>query len=252
MCTLAVYYQSFTAFPLVVAANRDEYIDRPAAEPERLLDEPAAMGGRDLLAGGTWLGLNAAGLVAALLNRRSQRTPDKRKRSRGLLCLDALRCQSVEDTLATISGTDPCAYNPFNLLVATVRSAAVVSNDGTRINVAMLSPGLHLLSSLDVDDPACPRIAGSFERFEAAGRSFAATGDLTRFRIRLREILSDHTRMMDAGNQGPLSSLCIHAGPYGTRSSTMIFCPLERGEYLYFHAPGPPCRTDYLSIQLPF
>ena len=76
--------------PLVVAANRDEYLDRPAEGPAlRQLASGRVLASRDARAGGTWLGLSETGLFAALTNRPCPE-PDPQRRSRGLLVHDAL------------------------------------------------------------------------------------------------------------------------------------------------------------------
>src|ERR1051325_8751411 len=85
VCTLAAFVQVFPAWPLVVAANRDELLARPATAPLPLRAEPRrAVGGHDLPAGGTWLGVTETGLVAGILNRRTSTPPDPSCRSRGL------------------------------------------------------------------------------------------------------------------------------------------------------------------------
>ena len=91
MCTLAIYFQATTIreFPVVIAANRDEFLDRPAGEPTTLLEKPHVVGGKDLKAGGTWLGISEYGIVAGLLNRRAGNGGNPDARSRGWLCLDA-------------------------------------------------------------------------------------------------------------------------------------------------------------------
>ena len=86
MCTLAIYFRMLPDYPLVVAANRDEQYDRPSAPPQRLDTVPTIIAGRDLRAGGTWLGINRHGLLAAMLNRRiNGGLPAPDARSRGLL-----------------------------------------------------------------------------------------------------------------------------------------------------------------------
>ena len=91
MCTLIVLHRCVPGSPLVIAANRDEYLDRPATPPALREDLGAGRVAApvDERAGGTWLGLNAAGLFAAITNRPTRR-PDPTRRSRGLLVLDAL------------------------------------------------------------------------------------------------------------------------------------------------------------------
>src|SRR5206468_7634998 len=101
VCTLAAFVRVFPTHPLVVAANRDEYLARPATAPLLLRDAaPRAFGGRDLTAGGTWLGVGEAGLVAGMLNRRGATAPDPACRSRGQLCLDLLGCATAADAAA--------------------------------------------------------------------------------------------------------------------------------------------------------
>src|SRR5258706_13330667 len=70
VCTLALYFHCFASYPVIVAANRDEHYDRPTAPPALLNDEPAMIAGKDLRAGGTWLGVNEYGLAVGILNRR--------------------------------------------------------------------------------------------------------------------------------------------------------------------------------------
>ena len=92
MCVLAMLVAYNTGSPLIVAANRDEFYDRPAEEPQAL--EPGVVGGRDLRGGGTWLGINRRGLFVAITNRAApERTPDSW--SRGLLAREALRCREL-------------------------------------------------------------------------------------------------------------------------------------------------------------
>src|ERR1700693_3210884 len=91
MCTLAIYFRATRDCPVVIAANRDEFLERPAGDPTTLLENPHVVGGKDLNAGGTWLGISEHGIVAGLLNRRAENGGNPDARSRGLLCLDALR-----------------------------------------------------------------------------------------------------------------------------------------------------------------
>jgi uncharacterized protein with NRDE domain len=97
MCTLAIFYNVFDGYPLLVAANRDERYDRPAMPPALIAADPKILAGKDLSAGGTWLGVNEYGLLVGILNRRLNREVSARLqvRSRGLLCLDLLRLRSA-------------------------------------------------------------------------------------------------------------------------------------------------------------
>ena len=250
MCTLATFVDVFPDWPLVVAANRDEFLARPATPPELLRAEPPrAFGGRDLTAGGTWLGIAETGVVAGLLNRRSAVPADAACRSRGVLCLEALARGDAASAAAFAAGEPARRYNAFNLLVADRRAAFVVSQPaGESPHAVRLERGLHVLTNLDVNDPTCPRIAASHRRFAAAGEVFASDGDVEVFVGRLRAVLADHATALDPRGPG---SLCVHAGPYGTRSSSVLLVGAGGGSR-YFHANGAPCTTALEPVALPF
>src|ERR1043165_2884464 len=95
MCTLALYFRQFENYPLVIAANRDEHCSRAAAGPQIWPTNPRIVAGKDLVAGGTWLGVNARGIAAGIVNRRVSIDAAASPRSRGLLCLDMLDRKST-------------------------------------------------------------------------------------------------------------------------------------------------------------
>jgi len=231
----------------VVAANRDEFLERPTAPPRILSDDPWVVAGQDLEAGGTWLGLNQAGLVVGLLNRRTSTGPDPSRSSRGLLCLRALQCRSVAEAEELLGGERGDAYNPFTLLVAARERAVVGLPDGAAVRVQPLPRGVHLFTNLEVNDPTCPRIAKSHRLFEAVSiDETVGKGELEG----LRAILADHSTQLDPRSPEDDNSLCIHAGPYGTRSSAVIAVDAaNRGRF--WHCEGPPCRGEHTPVALP-
>ena len=250
MCTLAIYFQASEEFPLIVAANRDEFYDRPSAAPTTVSRSPWVVAGRDLVAGGTWLGVNAHGLAAGILNRRSDRRPDPSLLSRGALCMDALRLPAVDEAVGSICTHSASDYNPFNLLVASPSAAVLVGNLSGTMRQTTLSPGLHVLTNLDLDDMECPRIAKSFGMFESTLRHVRC-GDLEGVLADLRTILSDHSTPLDPRTQGPPNNLCVHLDHFGTRSSTIVAYSKRAGAFRMWHADGPPCRTAFDEILLP-
>jgi uncharacterized protein with NRDE domain len=250
MCTLAIYFRATREWPVVIAANRDELLERPAADPTTLLDSPHVVGGRDLKAGGTWLGINEYGLVAGLLNRRSDAAPNPDARSRGLLCLDALKFATAADAAAFTRAQRGADYNPFNLLIASRDAAYVAHNRAGTIELLELAPGMHLLTNLDLDDFECPRISRAFRHFGELGECDDFRRDPVRARARLIALLSDHMTQLDARTGRP-NSLCLHLEGYGTRSSSLIFVGAEPGRIEHFFAPGPPCRTEYVRAAVP-
>src|SRR5688572_9665433 len=118
MCWLAVLFQVNAHYPLIVAANREEFRTRPSLTPFPWAESPTIWAGRDELAGGTWLGVNATGLLAAVTNRPAA-SRDANRRSRGLLCLDTLRCDSPRSARSFfVAEFSRRRFNPFNLLCA--------------------------------------------------------------------------------------------------------------------------------------
>ncbi len=249
MCTLAIYFQVSKEFPLVIAANRDEFLDRPALPPRVLADDPCIVGGQDIQAGGTWLGVNSHHVVAGLLNRRSSQALDSRRRSRGLLCMEALRARTPAAAAQEICSGPGTAYNPFNLLLASPDQACVVGNFTGHMLRTTLTPGLHLLTNLELNDTECPRIAKSVGFFEAAA-PLLNPKQLPEFLGAMKTVLSDHSTPLDPRSQGPPNNLCVHLDGYGTRSSTVIVYSAAEARMRMWFANGPPCRTDYAEVVL--
>ena len=251
MCTLAVWGRVFADAPVIVAANRDEFLARPSTPPAVLRsDPPRAFGGRDTQAGGTWLGVGETGLVVAMLNRRTTAPPDSACRSRGQLCVELLACGTATAAAALVERQPAGRYNPFNAVIADATATFVASQPpGDPPRLFPLERGLHLVTNLDVNDPTCPRIAGSRARFDAAAGPFGHDGNVPALVERLQAVLGDHATPMDPRDS---ESLCVHRGPYGTRSSSVIVVGGDGRPRHYFHAEGPPCRTPLAEVALPF
>jgi uncharacterized protein with NRDE domain len=250
VCTLAVFLQTNHELPLVVAANRDEFFDRPALGPARLGDDPWIVGGRDCVAGGTWLGVNAHGLIAGILNRRSRLPPDPARRSRGLLCLEMLQHASVDTAAQAVCSEPADRYNPFNLLIASPNGARVVGNASGHMVATALTPGLHLLTNLELNDAECPRIAKSYALFDAV-RAHLKPARLDDLLAELRRILSDHSTPLDPRGDGPPNNLCVHTERFGTRSSSLLVYLRQEGRFRMWHASGPPCTQRHEEVPLP-
>jgi uncharacterized protein with NRDE domain len=244
MCTLAVYVQQFPDFPLVLAANRDEFFARPASAPVVLASTPRIVGGRDLQAGGTWLAISEHAVAAALLNRRTSEPPIDGKRSRGTLVVDALAARSADDAAHLLAHVDARAYNAFTMLVAGARTAVVVQNRVDGMHLTPLDPGVHVLGNLDVIDPVSPKVSRAHERFARAGDAFRADHDGTAFRDALRAILADHSIAADPRLPDALGALCVHSDTFGTRCSSLVFLD-ALGHWHHWFADGPPCRAAY-------
>jgi len=235
---------------VVIAANRDEFLDRPASPPIVIAHNPEVVAGKDLKAGGTWLGLNSHGLIAGLLNRRSDLSDAVALRSRGLLCLDALGFARAADAADYVARQNGANYNFFNLLIAARDRAFVAYNRKGEIELTELDPGLHLLTNLDVDDFECPKISSAYDHFAALAHQAGRAPESPVLRAELAHLLADHSTQLDPRSGRP-NALCLHLGGYGTRSASMIFLGAKLGQFEHFFADGPPCRTEFKPALIP-
>lgn len=226
MCTLAVAFRTDRRWPLLVAANRDERLGRPSEgwavrEPAR---GPRLLAPRDLAAGGTWIGLSAAGLFAAVTNQHLPGGADPSRRSRGELVGRALAHPTAAAARAALLGADASAYNPFHLVVADPEAAFLWRWDGERAALDDLAPGLHVVTEEAAEDRG-PR-----------GELVRARWPLDPAPDRLRELLALH---------GPgREATCIHLDPiYGTRSATVLRRAAALAASELFVAEGRPCSA---------
>ncbi len=234
MCTLIVFHRCFADAEFVVAANRDEYHDRPAEPPAlRSWGGRTVLSPRDARAGGTWLGTNDAGLFAALTNRPTP-TPDAARRSRGLLVTDALAAASAAQAAAILATLPPASYNPFNLFVCD-RQDAFVAVYEEKIELQRVSAGPHVIGNGDPDSRRLPKVARLLDEAEAIARG--SSDDAL-------EAL-ERTCATHLGGARPLEDTCIHAGPYGTRSSALLRRGARPEQDVFRFSSGPPCTHRY-------
>ncbi len=170
MCSVILLRRPDHAWPLLVAANRDEMLTRPWLPPDRHWpDRPEIVAGLDRTGGGTWFGLNRHGVMATLLNRTGTLGAAPGKRSRGELVLDALDYPDAVVAAEALADLDPQAYRPFNLIVADNRDAYWLAHRGDgRITRAAIPEGLSLIAAEDLNDPKSARIARYRPEFLAA------------------------------------------------------------------------------------
>src|SRR6516165_1978614 len=131
MCTLVILRRPEHRWPMLIGANRDEMIDRPWRAPGRhWADRPEVVAGLDLLAGGSWLGINDWGVAAAVLNREGSLGPMPGRRSRGELVLEALDHADAAAAAGALADLDPASYRSFNLIVADDRDGFWLCHGG--------------------------------------------------------------------------------------------------------------------------
>ncbi|TAN57837.1 MAG: hypothetical protein EPN20_17025 [Magnetospirillum sp.] len=252
MCTLVLLRRPGAPWPLILAANRDEMADRPARPPGRWWeDRPEVVAGQDILAGGSWLGTNDTGVVAAILNRVGTLGPQPGKRSRGELVLEALDHTDADTAAEALSSLEASSYRPFNMVVADNRDAFWLRADGRTITALSIAPGLHMLSALELDDRASPRIDAYMARFQALAiprpdPDAPGGGDWSGW----PELLGDTGRDGPDGEEAP--SMCFtRATGFGTVSSSLIALPApELGPLppVWRFAAGRPDRTPYDAV----
>lgn len=169
MCTVILLRRPGHAWPLLLAANRDEKLDRGWDAPARHWpDRPGVVGGRDRTGGGTWMALRG-GVVAAVLNRPGSLGPAPGKRSRGELPLMALEAGTAAEAAARITALDAGAWRPFNMVVADADNAVFLRGLGQgRPQALDLPAGISMVTAHDPNDLASPRIARHLPRFHAA------------------------------------------------------------------------------------
>src|SRR4029450_3888085 len=165
MCWIAVFFRVTPHNPVIVAANREESRRRPSQAPLRWASEPPIWAGRDEPGGGTWLGVNSSGLLAAVTNRPGNNDNVTRP-SRGLLCLGSLRCDSPRSARSFfVDELSARTYNPFNLLCVSPIEGWVGTRQG---DIRELAPGLHILSNYgDIDDDRIPVVREARRRVES-------------------------------------------------------------------------------------
>jgi len=165
MCLIVLAWQRHPDYPLVVASNRDEFLNRPAAPAHWWPDAPDLLAGRDLEAGGTWMGLSRSGRFAALTNYRDPSRHLAGAPSRGALVRSALQDEADAETVLRQLAKDSAAYAAFNLLVGDGRTLGVL--ESTTGAVKMLEPGIYGLSNHLLDTP-WPKLRLARSRLEHA------------------------------------------------------------------------------------
>lgn len=227
MCSIILATRLFAGTPIVVGANREERWDRPARPPAHLDATPPVFAPRDVEAGGTWIGTNAAGLLAAITNRPADLAGE---RSRGLLLRDVLANTACDDALGTVQ-TELAAgsYAGFNLVVATSQAAALVEWDGSLARTS-LAPGLHVVVNRGHHETVAKAATIRARLQRSAMDGADAMTD------RLMTVLRDHA-----------NRVCVHDERGGTRSSSIVQVDRDRS-VLWRYANGPPCEHEYRPV----
>jgi uncharacterized protein with NRDE domain len=237
MCTVILLIRPGHQWPLVLAANRDEMLERAWDPPGGYWpDLPGVVAGRDRTAGGTWMGVNGANVAVAVLNRPGSLGPAAGKRSRGELPLRALEHASASDAVATICRADAGCWRSFNLVIADRSEAFFIRGLGHgQPEATRLTPGLHMITAHDPDDRESPRVARHLDRFREAEPPNPGNWGVW------QAILADRT-----GNSGEQINV-VPRGGFGTVCSSLVALPAT-GRWLWLFAAGPPHEAPFLEV----
>jgi uncharacterized protein with NRDE domain len=222
MCLLLISYNTHPGYPLIVAANRDEFYHRPAEKAHFWKDYPGVLAGRDSEAGGTWLGITRSGRFAAITNYRDMNSIKEYAPSRGLLTLNFLTSEILPVKYGYSLSEKSDEYNGYNLLFSDMETLYYFSNRTK--NLRQLPAGVYGLSNHLLDTP-WPKVVKSKEAF------LKTVSDQTILPESIFDILSDDRQAPD--DQLPdtglsieleraVSPVFIKSDRYGTRSSTVL------------------------------
>jgi uncharacterized protein with NRDE domain len=228
-------------FPVVVALNRDERLDRETLPFGRHWPGEPFRGGKDRLAGGTWAGLHDAGFGVFVLNGEHALGPLPGKRSRGQLVLDLLRRGSWDAANAALLALAPAEYRPFHLVIASGAGVvgASVAAEGLRLRHGV--EGVTMWTAHGADTDASARQRAHRRGLESLAATWRASGDATRLWADLAVAMAAPA---PAGAPGH-AAMCLRSrAGFGTRSSLLVgFDP--RGDVVVRVAEGPPDTTPF-------
>lgn len=257
MCLILLAWQAHAEYPLIVAANRDEFYARRTASADFWPESPNLLAGRDLEAGGSWLGVSRSGRFAAVTNYRQGPNERKNTPSRGKLVTEFLQ-ESVSPAayLAALESEKAAEYNGFNLLAGDLNTLCCLSN---RANAPVkLEPGIHGLSNHLIDTPWPKVSAGKTALAQAIG----LLPDIEP----LLQVLQDKRIAPDEAlpqtgirleSERLLSSVFIHSENYGTRSSTLVIRDRQgqtrfvEQSHLANGVPGERREFTFSALQAP-
>lgn len=231
MCVVALAWQVHADWPLILVGNRDEFHGRPSAALAAWSDSSGIIAGRDLQAGGTWLGAHPpSGRIVVVTNVRGA-LPDPTKESRGALVVDMLR---GDGRFADPAEDDLDRFNAFNLFAVGEGEARLLSNR-PQPQIVSLSPGFHALANEPVDSP-CPRA----ERLRAA---LSAVVDAR----------ADPEGLLDTLTAEGDPALFLRGDVYGTRASTLVAVAADGTAKMIerrYEAGGRPVGTTALQFRI--
>lgn len=236
MCTVILLRRPGAEWPLLLAANRDERLDRPWDPPAEFW--PGMIGGRDRLAGGSWMAMNRQGVIATVLNRVGSLGPDPARRSRGELPMLALEGASAAAAAARIAALDAALWRPFNMVLADAVTAWFIAGLGNgRPEVTALPEGVSMVTAHPPNDRTSPRTARHLPLFQAAPPPAPPDWGLWPGLL---------------GDSGGATAEALNVPPiggFGTLCSSLVALGAA-GARQWLFAPGPPDRVEFVRVPI--
>jgi uncharacterized protein with NRDE domain len=224
MCLILLAWRVHPEYPLIVAANRDEFHARPAAPAAFWSDHPSILAGRDLEARGTWMGVSRNGKFAAVTNYRGAFEP-RAAESRGALVTRFLQDSGAAAAYMASVAENAASYSGFNLLAADHDALWWMSNRGGEPR--SLEPGIHGLGNALLDTPELDEAKSQFAASVAAAPAVDS----------LFEVLS--ARRIVNARYGTRCSTVLRKGKHGLRYAERSFLPEgEQLDTVQFDLPG--------------
>ena len=228
MCLILFGKNAHPDYKLILAANRDEFYKRPTKEAHFWEDYPRLLAGKDLEAGGTWMGIKKDGRFAALTNVRDFTKLNNQPKSRGKIPIDYLTEEKSPDDFAHSLDQHFDDYNGFNVLLYDLRTLDFVHYSNHERIINRISDGIYGLSNASLDTP-WPKVRRGKKMFEQVIDQNAES--VEKLHEELLNILSDSQtaedkELPDTGvppeMEKQLSAMCIRMDEYGTRSSAVV------------------------------
>lgn len=233
MCLLAIQYRLVPESPILVAANREEYYDRPSQPPSIQSGKPRVLCGVDQQANGTWLGVNQHGLFVAACNR-VRLMPPLTPRSRGTLCRDLLRAGSAREAVDTaLEELSTGKYDGVNYVIADGESGWVV-HGCEEAEVVQLEEGLSIVSSGDVNDPRDQRVKMALRLL-----TLQTLDSPVKFLAVASKVFAR------APSPPGRPSMVIRGKKRGTVSATLLSLGVKPRDAIFQFADGPPDRAKF-------
>lgn len=230
MCLLLLSYRAHPDVDVLLGGNRDEFLQRPSESPTLIHESPRIWAGRDLEAGGTWIGRNEHGLIAALTNRREPSpTSSGAAPSRGTLVSGLLRHATPQQAAEWLSAQPLGDYRPFNVLFGSTRAFYSLGSGEGAFPIE-LQPGRYVLSNSTLDDRGWAKVARSHEFLEMT-RHLDGESLLTAMQAFLCEPLPAGTH---PNGRSPSDSIFVVAPSYGTVSATIMASGGRLGERYHY------------------